>query len=332
MILPGVEDFDLKNKRVLLRVNYDVSLQNNRLVDSSRVDESLSTIKCLLGQGSKITLISHLGRPEGQEVSTMSLKPVADYLSRLLPGIANCYLRENLRFDPREEANNPEFARELAHNHDFFVNDAFAASHREHASIVTLPQLLPSAFGFDFLEEIANLSKILENPARPAVLVLGGAKEDKLDNLAFLAPKFDSVIIGGRLPLFFHDSQFSIHNSVLAELTSSGKDITQESLDKFQKIIASARTIVLAGPMSLYEEIDSEVGTKSIFEAIAQSSAFTVAGGGDTEAALDAFALRSKISYISSGGGAMLAFLAHGTLPGIEAIIKKNYQFSKSNF
>jgi phosphoglycerate kinase len=187
---------------------------------------------------------------------------------------------------------------------------------------------LPSAFGCDFLDEVAHLSRILENPARPAVLILGGAKEDKLDNLAFLAPKFDSVLIGGRLPLFFHDSQFSIHNSILAELNSSGKDLSLKSVDKFKKIISSAKTIVLAGPMGLFEEGDSEMGTRMIFQAIGQSSAFSVAGGGETATALKKFALQDKISYISSGGGAMLAFLATGTLPGIEAVIKENYQFS----
>ena len=256
MVLPNVQDFDLRRQRVLVRVDYDLPLIHGQITDTSRVDESLPTLKHLLSQHARITLLSHLGRPEGKNVPALSLKPVADHLSRLLPGIDHCYLRENLRFDPREETNDPAFVQELARDQDFFVNDAFAVSHREHASIVTLPQLLPSAFGFDFLEEIANLSKILENPARPAVLVLGGAKEDKLDNLAFLAPKFDSVLIGGRLPLFFHDSQFSIHNSILAELNSSGKDITQESLDKFQKIIASAQTVVLAGPMGLFEESD----------------------------------------------------------------------------
>ncbi|MFH1840633.1 MAG: phosphoglycerate kinase [Candidatus Shapirobacteria bacterium] len=308
MKLPSIKDLAIKNKRVLLRVNYDLP----SLSDTSRVDESLPTIKYLLRQNAKITLISH---------SKSSLKPVAAYLSKLLPGVKDCYLRENLRFDPREEANDPSFAKEIACDKDFFINDAFAVSHRKHASIVGLPKILPTAFGFDFLEEIENLSKILENPARPNVLIIGGAKEDKLADLTKLAAKFDQVLIGGRLPVLVSNQLSIMNNLVIAKLNSRGKDISRDSIEQFKKIIVGARTVVLSGPMGCYEEEGSETGTKAVFETIARGPAFSVAGGGDTEMALVKFALKDKIGYISSGGGAMLAFLANGTLPGIEAVL-----------
>lgn len=309
MTLPNIKDFDLKNKKVVLRVNYDLP----SLSDTSRVDESLPTIKHLLDQKAKITLISH---------ANSTLKPVAKYLSKLLPGVMDCYLRENLRFDPREEANDFSFAQELAHEQDFFINDAFAVSHREHASIVSLPKILPTAFGFDFLEEVTTLSKVLQKSARPSILLIGGAKKDKLTELAKLAKKFDQVLLGGRLPLEIINDQLLITNLVIADLDSSKKDISENSIERFREIISRAKTIVFAGPMGCYEEVGFERGTKAVLEAIAYSSAFTVAGGGDTEMALVKFALKDKISYISSGGGAMLSFLANGTLPGIEAVLK----------
>jgi phosphoglycerate kinase len=225
---------------------------------------------------------------------------------------------ENLRFWPEEEANDENFARKLAGLADVYVNEAFAASHRKHASIVGIPQYLPSAFGFHFLEEVEVLDKVRSNPARPATLILGGAKEDKLDRIKEFSAWADQVLIGGKLPKFIR----SFGKVVVAQLTGNGKDISPESAEEFKKIISLSKTVVWAGPMGVYEEGENAHGTREVAQAVVDSGAYSVVGGGDTEAALSKLGFNGKMSYISTGGGAMLEFLANGILPGIEAIKK----------
>ena len=318
--LPSVKDLALTNKTVLLRTNYDIPLKEGKVIDTSRIDESLPTINYLLEQKAKVIILSHLGRPEGKVIPELSLKPVEEILKRLLQG-QKVKLLENLRFDPREEKNEESLAKELASLGDFFVNDAFAVSHREHASIVGLPQFLPSAFGLDFLKEIEVLSNIREKPRRPVTVILGGVKEDKLAVVEQLLNLADFLLIGGRLPQLIKKTY--PEKVIIAQLKADREDITLESMTKFKEIIGQAGTIIWAGPMGIFEKPESELGTRQIAQAIAGSQAFKIVGGGDTEAALTKFNLEKKVDYISSGGGAMLAFLAQGTLPGIEAILKK---------
>jgi len=334
--LPSVQDLPLAQKKVLLRVDYDVPLKAGQITDTSRIDESLPTINYLLEQKAQVILLSHLGRPEGKMVPELSLKPIVEYLSKILkkevPLISDLsektnqelVLLENLRFWPGEESNDPLFAKNLAGLGDFFINDSFACSHREHASISGLPQILPSAFGFDFLKEVAILSHLQEQPKKPIVVILGGAKADKLKIVAKIINWADRILIGGRLPLLISSFPLPVSDKiVMAELNSDGKDITLESIAKFQEIISQAGTIIWAGPMGLYEEDPWGKGTQEIARAISQNQAYKVIGGGDTEAALTKFNLLEKIDFISSGGGAMFEFLVQGTLPGIEAIINK---------
>jgi len=355
--LPSVKDLSVANKTVLLRTNYDVPLlrqpadQGKPLIaDTSRIDESLPTINYLLEQKAKLIILSHLGRPEGKINQDLSLKPVAQYLSGLLKREIPLFLRieevdknqpmmmlENLRFWPEEEKNDLSFAKNLANLGDFFVNEAFACSHRQHASIVGLPQFLLSAFGLDFLKEIEVLSEIRENPRRPVTLILGGAKKDKLEIVGKLLNWADNILIGGKLPELitnYQINQLPIKNSgklIIASLKEDGKDITLESINKFKEIIRLSGTILWAGPMGVFEEPGSKEGTRQIAQAVSESQAFKVVGGGDTEAALTKFNLESKINFIvkqqtmfiSSGGGAMFEFLAKGTLSGIEAIEQK---------
>jgi len=333
---------NIKGKRVLLRANFDVPLCSTQgklvIADDTRILESLPTIKYLLGQkAQQIIIISHLGRPEGKVVPELSLEPVAQKLAGLLNlkfKIENfktfkigkdILLLENLRFDSSEEANDEGFAKKLSLLGDFFVNDAFAASHREHASIVGVPKFFPPdkrALGFEFLKEIELLTKVRENPARPVVLILGGGKEDKLEQLTQLTEWADQVLIGGRLPAILGKEVQGLKSSrvQIASLNPEGKDITPESAAEFKKVIALAKTVVWAGPVGDFYDEKQLAGTKAIAEAVAESSAFTVIGGGDTEAALTKFGLTERINFISSGGGAMLAFLAQGDLPGLKAI------------
>jgi len=356
MKLPTVKDLPVKEKRVLLRTNYDVPLkkiqnpirlladkiQNWVVEDETRIEESLETIKYLLENGAKIIAISHLGRPEGRKVSELSLEPVAKLISNFqFPNSnkipisnfqtgkfsgwrvsENLILLENLRFWCGEEENNLEFAKELASLADFYVNEAFACSHRKHASIVGVPKFFPPqnrAFGFDFLKEIEVLSRIREKPTRPVVLLLGGTKEDKITYAQKLVTWADWILVGGKLIEYDSIPQIAKHPKILADLIKSGQDITMEAVEKFKEIIFKAKTIVWAGPMGNFYDKRYERGTKEIAQAVVESGAFSVVGGGDTEVALTRFGFDKKISFISSGGGAMLEFLAEGTLPGIEA-------------
>ncbi len=324
--LPSVKDLPIGQKTVLLRTDYDVPLKEGQVVDTSRIDESLPTINYLLEQKAKVIIVSHLGRPGGKIVPGLSLKPVADILTSLLhdKDDKKMELVENLRFDPREEKNEESFAKELANLAAFYINDAFAVSHREHASIVGIPRFLPSAFGLDFLKEVEVLSGVRENPHRPITLILGGIKKDKLETIEKLLDWVDTILIGGKLPQLMEGPYPDSKKVIVADLKPDGKDITLESIEKFGRIIVQSGTIVWAGPMGFYEEENSQEGTRQIAEAIIGSQAFKVVGGGDTEAALTKFNLVDKIDYVSSGGGTMLEFLAQGTLPGIEAVISGN--------
>lgn len=335
MILPSVEDLPVEGKKVLLRTNFDVPLIGQesgrvkewKIADETRIREALPTIKYLLGQQAKIIIVSHLGRPEGKVVPELSLRPIAEKLGEFLGRVdQEIVILENLRFNPGEEANDENFAKKLALLADFYVNEAFACSHRPHASIVGVPKFLPPppaggrALGFEFLKEIEVLTRVRENPARPVVLILGGVKEDKIAAAKKLVSWADWILLGGKLVEYDGAPELLDHHKVVGQLIKKDQDITMETVAEFKEIIEKAKTIIWAGPMGNFYDEKYATGTKVIAQAVAESKAFTVVGGGDTEVALTKFGLTSKINFISSGGGAMLEFLAAGTLPGIEAI------------
>lgn len=347
MNLPKIDQFEFSGKRVLVRVDVDVPLgkKGNEWVvqDESRLKESWQTIKFLQEKGvEKIVLMGHLGRPGGRRVEELVLEPVASKFREMVNGERKdlklrmgefegyrinekIVLLENLRFYPGEEGNDLEFARKLAGLGEVFVNEAFASSHREHASIVGVPRFLPHKAGFHFALEVENLGKVLEKPKRPLVLVIGGAKpETKLPLIKSFARLADKVLVGGALVKGFSlvDRQFQPGKIVLAELKEGGWDIDGESIKKFEEIIKKAGTVVWNGPMGKYEEEKWGQGTKKIAEAIADSLAFKVVGGGDTISALVKYGLVEKMDFVSTGGGAMLEFLAKGSLPGIEALLR----------
>ena len=346
MKLPKLQDFDLKGKTVLVRADLDLPLRETRdtrhetrkkvVADATRLENSLPTINYLLERNCQVVLLGHLGRPVGKVVPELSLKPVAGKLTTLLSrnvvmvaeGLEGCgrekekiIMLENLRFWPGEEKNNQRFTQKLASLGDFYVNDAFAVCHREHASIVGVPKHLPHAAGFHLLKEVEVLSKVLKNPRRPVVIVIGGAKEDKLK----LIPKFlkiaDFILIGGyflkRIP---QARRLANGKKIFACLTKDGRDITVKSAQKLGEIISQGGTVVWTGPMGVYEDERDIEGTRIVAEAITSSLAFKIAGGGDTEAAIDKLGLKNKFDWISSGGGAMLEYLAEGTLLGLEAL------------
>lgn len=314
MNLPKLTDVDVAGKRVLVRLDLDTNPDPNDL----RIKASKDTIDYLHSQNSKIIIIAHKGRPDGKIDESLSLKP----FEPLFPG---CDIKENLRFNPGEEANDENFAKEIASWGDVYINDAFGSSHRNHASIVGVPKLLPHAAGFHLLSEIENLSKVF-TPERPLVYLISGIKEDKLSYVEKFEKDADMVLVGGRLPELLGDRGLeSVRTQtgkvIVGNLVMDKEDITLNTIDKFVEVVKGAKMIVVSGPLGKYEDEGHRQGTKAVFEAVASSSAFKVAGGGDTESAINTLKISDKFNWVSVGGGAMLEFLFKKTLPGIEALL-----------
>jgi 3-phosphoglycerate kinase len=321
MDLPKLTDLDVSGKRVLLRLDLDCDPDPNEL----RIKASEETLNFLKEKGAQTMILSHRGRPGGKVDESLSLKPFQSIFDKW--GVR---VYENLRFDPGEESNDLEFAKKLASMGDVYVNEAFASSHRDHASIVGLPKLLPSAFGFRFVSEIENLSKVFENPKRPLLFVIGGSKKDKPKYIEFLKSMADLILIGGKLPEYYGDSalesirlQKKDEKLLIGNLVQDKEDITLNSIEVFEKEVKSAGTIVLAGPMGKYENPGHMQGTERIFKAVSNSTAFRITGGGDSLVVIAKLNLIDKFDWVSVGGGAMLEFLSKKTLPGIEALQKQ---------
>jgi 3-phosphoglycerate kinase len=335
MNLPSLKDVNVSGKRVIVRMDFDVPEG-----DFTRIESSKETVDYLLSQNAKLILIGHKGRPEGVRNESLSLgnlvEPIERIIGREVRFVGDIVgedsknssgnlkegeiiLLENLRFDKREEENDEEFASQLASLGEVYVNEAFATSHREHVSFVRLPKLLPHVAGFRFIKEIEHLSKIIDNPERPLIFLISGIKKDKLEMIERIKGLADKVLVGGRLPEYMSEDNQD-EKVEIARLLPDKEDITIHSIEKFADEISRAKTLVLAGVVGKYEEEGHRQGTQAVFEKVAESNAYKVAGGGDTEAALTMFNLTNKFDWISVGGGAMLEFLAKGTLPGIEAL------------
>lgn len=310
--LPKLDSFNLQNKRVIVRADLDIDVND---INNVRLTSLTPTLDYLKSQNAFITIISHKGRPDGQVDPILSLLPFQPYFDKW-----GARVLENLRFNPGEEANDPEFAKSLAANQDFFINESFATSHREHASIVGLPKLLPHAAGLRFAAEVENLGKVLENPARPAIVIISGVKEDKVEMVKAIKEKVDKVLAAGRLPEYLGDN-FKDEKVVVAKLNPDKEDITIHSIEIFEEEIKKAGTIVLAGVPGKYEDPGHSQGTERVFKAVANSNAFKIVGGGDSLVVIEKYGLSSQFNWISVGGGAMLEFLSLGTLPGIEALV-----------
>lgn len=337
MNLRSVEQI-LPETRVILRMDLDVAEGDN-----SRLEKSIPTIKLLLGKKCKIAIIGHKGRPDGKD-EKLSLRPVyLDLMSLLEPDgenlIESVFIEEvsdkekidqalssnqivfleNLRFWKGEENNDPDFLKGLTEVSQFYINDAFAVAHRKHRSIM-LYKNLPAFYGLAFVDEANKIAKILEEPKRPLVIVLGGAKEDKLKYLEVLAKTADKILIGGKLPKLMTNYELRITNEKIeiAKLRDNGYDLSEEDIDNFKKIIEGAGMIVWAGAMGWFEKEDCQKGTLEIAKAVANSSAYKIIAGGDTGASIKNLGLNEKIDLVASGGGVMLELLAKGTLPAWE--------------
>lgn len=314
MNVPSVANLNVQGKKVLVRADLDVSEK-----EDYRLEALVPTLKLLLQNGAKIIVLGHRGRPQGKVVEELKIEPVSQRLKKIF-GRQDLEVMENLRFDPGEEANASEYAKSLSLNGDFYINEAFAASHRQHASIVGLPKLLPHAAGLRFVAEIENLSKVFENSKKPVVAIIGGIKEDKLSSVSAFKSFADKIHVVGALPAFLEESDDP--KVTISNLLPDKEDITIHSIEKIEADVASAGTIILSGPIGKFEEEGHALGTKRVLAAIAGSGAFKVAGGGDTIAAIDMLGFRDRFDWVSVGGGAMLEFLSKRTLPGIEALLE----------
>jgi len=341
MKLPLLKDIDVKGKRVFLRADFDVPLKtinNSQLTvdDDTRLKASLPTVQYLLDQGATVIVAGHLGRPNGVIDKNFSLEPVAKWFSIKYQVLSikyenlqdfngwrindNLFVLENLRFYEGEEANDPKFAQKLASLADVYINDAFSDSHRNHASITGVAKLLPHAAGLHLQKEIEVLSQVIENPKRPLVVIIGGAKiETKLPLVEKMLSRADYVLVGGKLPMEEKIKQMVNEKLIVATLTPDGTDITDESIEKFVEVISKAGTIIWNGPMGKSEV--GEKGTEAVANAVIESNAYTIVGGGDTINSLQKLGIVEKFSFVSTGGGAMLAFLSGEELPGLQALL-----------
>ena len=428
-----IEDIEVAGKTVLVRCDFNVPLKDGVITSDKRIVEALPTIKYLLGQGAKVILCSHMGKPHnvltegfgltkkekkkvealpaeeqaaataellakaGKDKTKLSLKPVADRLNEYLGGkvafatdivgedakakiaamnAGEAVLLENVRFDAREEKNKADFAKELAAYADVYVNDAFGTAHRAHATTAGVADYLPAVCGYLIQKEIGVMGQALENPARPFVAILGGAKvSDKLNVINNLMEKVDTLIIGGGMAYTFLAAKgYSIGTSLLdaekidyckemmakaeekgvklllpidtvitadfpnpidapVEVTTvasceipadkMGLDIGEKTRALFAEAVKSAKTVVWNGPMGVFENPILAAGTIAVAQALADSEAITIVGGGDSAAACEQLGFADRITHISTGGGASLEFLEGKELPGIACLLDK---------
>lgn len=315
-----LRDFDFKGKRALVRCDFNVPLslpagrqaKQGEILCDFKIKQTLPTIEYLINAGAEIVLISHLA-------GGLSLKPVGERLAELLGRRMN--LLENLRFNKGEEENNDNFARELAKLGDIFINDAFAECHRAYASIVGVPKYLPSGAGLLLEKEIKTLKQLVENPKKPLIAIIGGAKvETKAKLIEKLSQTADFVLVGGLLNKEIKEKNIIFNSPDKIIGAGEGLDIPTADLEVFKEKIVLAKTVFWNGPLGKIEEEQFSKGTKELAAAIIKSNAFSVVGGGETVEFINRLGLIDKFSYISTGGGAMMAFIAGEKLPGLEAL------------
>jgi phosphoglycerate kinase len=339
----SVRDADVAGKRVLVRSDLNVPLDDGEVADDTRIRASLPTLQHVLDNGAaQVAVCSHLGRPKGHDPA-FAMAPVEARLRELLPD-DRLEVLENTRFDAGETANDAETARELAEGRDVYVNDAFGSAHRAHASTEGVAHLLPAYAGLLLERELEMLGRLLGDVERPFVLVAGGAKvDDKLGVLVELGARADSVLIGGKMAEELRDEDplpyeaelpvDVVAASAFADDAESrvapyddvpdgwlGLDIGPETRKRFADVLGSARTVFWNGPMGVFEWERFAEGTKAVAEAVAGVEGYAVVGGGDSVRALHELGLAERVSWVSTGGGAALEFLEGKQLPGVAAI------------
>ena len=393
----SIEDIDVAGKRVLCRCDFNVPMKDGKITSDKRIVAALPTIEYLTAHGARVILCSHMGKPKGEWKPELSLKVVADRLSQLLgkPVImaadvvgedaqakaaalkdGDIMLLENVRYMKGETKNDPELSRELAKLAEIFVNDAFGTAHRAHSSTAGVADYLPAVCGFLVQKEVSIMGKALENPERPFVAILGGAKvSDKLNVIRNLLEKVDTLIIGGGMAYTFlaakgcqvgtsllDEEKIPYCKEMLAKAQEKGVklllpvdttvasafpepidapidvqivcsdaipadkmglDIGPKTAELFAEAAKSAKTVVWNGPMGVFENPILAKGTIAVAQALADSDAVTIVGGGDSAAACEQLGFADRITHISTGGGASLEFLEGLELPGIACLQDK---------
>ena len=339
-----IQNADLKDKRVLLRVDFNVSLENGNVKEKYKIKACKESLIYLFSQDAKVALVSHLGRPEGKVNSEFSFEQLKDDVEKILnikiKFIPDCIgekvknglddlqanealLLENVRFYENEEKNDEEFSKKLSENFDVFVNDAFSVCHRDQSSVTGVAKILPSYAGFWLQKEIEHLDKVKNNPDHPATAIIGGAKiETKLPLIKSFEKTYDNILVGGKIANEAIDQKISFGEKVMLPMDFAGDrfDIGEKTIKKFSDIIKNAKTIVWNGPMGKFEETRYAIGTEDILNAVIKSGAFTLMGGGESVELLEKKNTMEKISFVSTGGGAMLEYLSGNPMPGIEAL------------
>lgn len=318
MKLPVVDE-SVAGKRVFVRGDIDVPLSP---FDDTRLRDIKPTIDFLLEKNCTVYLAGHLGRPGGKIDPGLSSRPIQDWFGN------NVKVLENLRFDSREEANDEGYAKELASLADVYVNEAFAASYESHTSIVGVPKFLPHFAGFWLAKEVEVLNQVLQKPARPLLVIIGGAKVDsKVSVIAKMQGLADRVLVGGKIVTEVfpyareHNLELNRDKVLTFPLTADFADIFPQAIYNARADFLLAQTIVWSGPFGKIEDPRWQAGTSKLIDLILQNKrAYKIVGGGDTVGFLKKLGLADKFDWVCSGGGSMLQFLAEGTLPGIEAL------------
>lgn len=341
-----LKEFNFKGKRVLVRCDFNVPLdERGNILDDFKIKAAIPTIEYLIKKGAKLILMCHLDDPGGKVVENLKLTQVQDklteYLDLSVTKAPDCVgkgteewiqemkpseilLLENLRFHKEEEENDENFAKKLASLGDIFINDAFASCHRSHASIVGVPKYLPSGAGLLLEKEIKILTNLMENPKKPLVAIIGGAKvETKTKLIDRISEIANFVLIGGLIKKEIEEKKITLkypQKIITPANEIKEKDIGPETINLFQRMVKEAKTIFWNGPLGKIEEKEFQKGTKEIAKSIIESGAFSVVGGGETVEFLNKLRLTEKFNHVSTGGGAMLDFISDGELVGVEAL------------
>jgi phosphoglycerate kinase len=391
-VMSSIDSFSFKGKRALIRVDFNVPLNDKlQVTDSTRISAAIPTIAKIIKDGGSVVLMSHLGRPKNGPEDKFSLKHIIKSLEEQLKSpvkfVADCIgekaleassslkpggvlLLENLRFYKEETAGDEEFAQELSKHGNVYVNDAFGTAHRAHASTTIIAKFMnEKLFGYLMEAEVANGLRVLQSAEHPYTAIIGGAKvSSKIDVITHLLDKIDNLIIGGGMAFTFfkaqggsigsslvedeyletakkilslakekgvnvmlpedsviadafsNDAHIKVVSSMEIEAGWMGLDVGPKAIETYRDVISKSKTILWNGPLGVFEMENFSLGTKSIGEMIAQSSAYSVVGGGDSVAAVKKFNLSDEVSYVSTGGGALLELLEGKTLPGVAAI------------